>query len=149
MLNESVRSGVPFDQLLPEAIGRMLDTLTRTFAFNWEEKQEAAICKLLEESTYSWHKFEEILARMNEKGEKELGEDTLFNNIQRLNAILDGPQQQEFNRWVTSLAEKNLAKEVGNVPFVPYKGQTFTQKQARVNQQYASIYGSSTPYLYV
>ncbi|UTZ30979.1 hypothetical protein HB762_06045 [Vibrio campbellii] len=56
-----------------EIQGRMLDTLTCTFHLNWEEKQEDAICTLLSQSTYSWHKFEEILARMNEKGEKERG----------------------------------------------------------------------------
>ncbi|WP_447472325.1 LysM peptidoglycan-binding domain-containing protein [Vibrio harveyi] len=149
ILNTSTRSGVPFDQLPPEAIGRMLDTLTRTFLLNWEEKQEDAICTLLSQSTYSWHKFEEILARMNEKGEKERGEDTLFDNIQRLNAILDGSQQREFNRWVASLAEKNLSKEVANAPFAPYKGKAFARKLAHVNQQYASIYGGSTPNQYV
>lgn len=148
VLNDSARSGVPFDQLLPEAIGRMLDTLTRTFTFNWEEKQEAAICKLLEESTYSWHKFEEILARMNDKGEKAAGELVLFENIQRINALLDGKQQTQFNNWVATLAETNSADKVAGAPFTPYDNSAFTLKRERVQQQYASLFGSHGSYPY-
>ncbi|PMS61096.1 LysM peptidoglycan-binding domain-containing protein [Vibrio parahaemolyticus] len=149
VLNDSARSGVPFDQLLPEAIGRMLDTLTRTFTFNWEEKQEAAICKLLKESTYSWHKFEEILARMNEKGKKAAGERVLFENIQRINAILDGKQQNQFNLWVTTLAETNSSVEVACTPFTPYSSTDFARKRSQVNQQYASLNNDHSTYPHV
>ncbi|EOD5327606.1 LysM peptidoglycan-binding domain-containing protein [Vibrio parahaemolyticus] len=149
ILNSSTRSGVPFDQLLPEAIGRMLDTLTRTFLFNWEEKQEDAICTLLKESVYSWHKFEEILSRMNDEGRKETGEDVLFKSIQRINAILDGSQQREFNYWVASLAEMNSAEKIAQEPFVPYTSIAFTNKKIQIGQQYASLYGNQSPYPYV
>ncbi|WP_425628053.1 LysM peptidoglycan-binding domain-containing protein [Vibrio neptunius] len=149
VLDDSTRSGVPFNQLPPEAVGRMLDTLTRTFIFNWEEKQEQAICKLLQESTYSWHKFEEILARMNPTGSKVSGEKALFNSIERINAILDNKQQAMFNRWVATLTEVNLADKVAQAPFVAYQHREFTQKQTQIEQQYASLYGNATSYPYV
>ncbi|UTZ30978.1 hypothetical protein HB762_06040 [Vibrio campbellii] len=50
---------------------------------------------------------------------------------------------------MASLAEMNLSKEVANAPFAPYKGKAFARKLAHVNQQYASIYGGSTPNQYV
>ncbi|QXX07891.1 hypothetical protein KW548_08165 [Vibrio neptunius] len=149
VLDDSTRSGVPFNQLPPEAVGRMLDTLTRTFIFNWEEKQEQAICKLLQESTYSWHKFEEILARMNPTGSKVSGEKALFNSIERINAILDNKQQAMFNRWVATLTEVNLADKVAQAPFAVYQHREFTQKQTQIEQQYASLYGNVTSYPYV
>ncbi|MFY2508236.1 LysM peptidoglycan-binding domain-containing protein [Vibrio pectenicida] len=149
VLNDSTRSGVPFNQLPPEAIGRMLDTLTRTFMFNWEEQQELAICKLLQESTYSWHKFEEILARMNPTGSKIRGEKALFESIERINAILDNRQQAMFNRWVATLTEVNLADKVALAPFEAYQQMDFIQKRTQVEQQYASLYGNSTSYPYV
>ncbi|WP_050909966.1 LysM peptidoglycan-binding domain-containing protein [Vibrio campbellii] len=149
VLNDSTRSGVSFDQLQPEAIGRMLDTLTRTFIFNWEEKQEDAICKLLAESTHSWHKFEEILARMNDKGEKVSGEQALFKSIQRINATLDGKQQKEFNLWVAILAETNSAVEIASAPFTPYNSTDFTHKRIQIEQQYASLYGVGDMFPYV
>ncbi|WP_341665913.1 LysM peptidoglycan-binding domain-containing protein [Vibrio sp.] len=149
VLDDSTRSGVPFSQLPPEAIGRMLDTLTRTFIFNWEEKQELAICKLLQESTYSWHKFEEILARMNPTGSKMRGEKALFESIERINAILDNKQQAMFNRWVATLTEINLADKVALAPFEAYQQMDFIQKRTQIEQQYASLYGNTTSYPYV
>lgn len=68
ILDESTLSGVPFEQLLPEAIGVMLDVLVEEFLFSFNEQQESAIQKLLCKSTYSWHKFEEILQCMNQMG---------------------------------------------------------------------------------
>ncbi|MBV7264518.1 LysM peptidoglycan-binding domain-containing protein [Photobacterium sp. WH24] len=139
ILDDSVRSGVPFDQLLPEAIGMMLDTLVRTFLFNYEELQETAIYKLLHESTYSWHKFEEILQRMNSEGKKKSGDKVMFHNLKRINAILDGSQQSAFNEWVMTLMETNTVADMDKTPFTPRQGQAFYQKRSEVEQQVAML----------
>ncbi|NAW63642.1 hypothetical protein [Photobacterium halotolerans] len=139
ILDDSVRGGVPFDQLLPEAIGMMLDTLVRTFLFNYEELQETAIYKLLHESTYSWHKFEEILQRMNSEGKKQSGDKVMFHNLKRINAILDGNQQSAFNEWVMTLMETNTVSHMNKAPFSPRQGQAFHQKRSEVEQQVAML----------
>lgn len=47
ILDESTLSGVSFEQLLPEAIGIMLDVLVEEFPLSFNEQQESAIHKLL------------------------------------------------------------------------------------------------------
>ncbi|OEE66321.1 hypothetical protein A1OO_11065 [Enterovibrio norvegicus FF-33] len=122
ILDDKTFSGIPAELLPPQALGMMLNTLLVTFYFSWEEKQEKAIFKLLNESISSWRKFEEVLACTNDKGEKQSGEKVLFHNIDRLNAILDGYQQNMFNSWVNNLASKNrLANSKRDIPFTPYK----------------------------
>jgi LysM repeat protein len=131
-----VWSGVPRDQLLPETIGMMLDTLVEEFLLQPTELQERAICLLLKESTYSWHKFEEILARMNPSGKKESGEKVIFTNLDRINEILVFDQQQEFNTWVHQLAEKQFlsSREIAlNQPFTERVGYAFSQKINELN----------------
>ncbi|GLR74561.1 LysM peptidoglycan-binding domain-containing protein [Aliivibrio sifiae] len=107
ILEQSIYSETEPNQLLPEVIGIMLETLVEEFLLSMNEKQEMAICVLLKQSTYNWRKFEEILSRMNSTGEKQIGEQVLFTNLSRINEILDGGQQREFNSWVCSLAEDN------------------------------------------
>jgi hypothetical protein len=126
-----VWSGVPKDQLLPETIGMMLDTLVEEFLLQPTELQERAICLLLKESTYSWHKFEEILARMNPYGKKESGEKVIFTNLDRINEILVFEQQKEFNNWVHQLVEKQFVSSsliaLGK-PFTERVGYAFSKK---------------------
>ncbi|MDD1781102.1 LysM peptidoglycan-binding domain-containing protein [Enterovibrio sp. ZSDZ35] len=122
ILNSRTFSEISADLLPPQTVGMMLNTLLVTFYFSWEEKQERAIFKLLNESIYSWRKFEEVLACINDKGEKQAGDKVLFHNIDRLNAILDGYQQNMFNSWVNHLASTNrLAQNQKGIPFTPYK----------------------------
>ncbi|MGF1892293.1 LysM domain-containing protein [Vibrio campbellii] len=131
ILDESTLSGVPFEQLLPEAIGIMLDVLVEEFWFSFNEKQESAIHKLLCKSTYSWHKFEEILQRMNPDGRAIAGEKAMFDNLARINAILDNTQQHDFNLWVTQLAEKNKP-DATSTPYTPLSGETLARKKAQI-----------------
>ncbi|MGI9920713.1 peptidoglycan-binding protein, partial [Vibrio owensii] len=131
ILDDSTLSGVPFEQLLPEAIGVMLDVLVEEFLFSFNEQQESAIHKLLCKSTYSWHKFEEILQRMNSDGRAIAGEKAMFDNLARINAILDNIQQHDFNLWVTQLAEKNKL-DATSMPYTPLSGEDLARKKAQI-----------------
>ncbi|MBB1313503.1 LysM domain-containing protein [Aliivibrio sp. SR45-2] len=119
IINEEVFSGVPSDQLLPEVVGMMLNTLVEDFFLRREEAQESAICYLLKKTTYSWRKFEEILSRMNDFGTREAGYEKLFANLKRINTVLDGEQQREFNGWVYRLAKAKKQSEIPSMPFTP------------------------------
>ncbi|MDD9177627.1 MULTISPECIES: LysM peptidoglycan-binding domain-containing protein [Aliivibrio] len=119
IISEEVFSGVPADQLLPEVVGMMLNTLVEDFFLRREEAQETAICYLLKKTTYSWRKFEEILSRMNDFGAREAGYEKLFANLKRINTVLDGEQQREFNGWVYRLAKAKKQSEIPSMPFTP------------------------------
>ncbi|MUJ19381.1 LysM peptidoglycan-binding domain-containing protein [Aliivibrio fischeri] len=119
IMSEEVFSGIPADQLLPEVVGMMLNTLVEDFFLRREEAQETAICYLLKKTTYSWRKFEEILSRMNDFGSKEVGYEKLFANLKRINTVLDGEQQREFNGWVYRLAKAKKQSEIPSMPFTP------------------------------
>ncbi|HCM1333169.1 TPA: peptidoglycan-binding protein, partial [Vibrio parahaemolyticus] len=131
ILDESTLSGVLFEQLLPEAIGPMLDVLVEEFLFSFNEQQESAIHKLLCKSTYSWHKFEEILQCMNPEGRAIVGEKAMLDNLARINAILDNTQQHDFNLWVTQLAEKNKLGSA-NTPYTPLSGEALARKKTKI-----------------
>lgn len=109
----------------------MLDVLVEEFLFSFNELQESAIHKLLSKSTYSWHKFEEILQRMNPDGRAIAGEKAMFDNLARINAILDNIQQHDFNLWVTQLAEKNKL-DATNTPYTPLSGEALARKKAQI-----------------
>ena len=122
----------------------VLNTLTETFYDSWEKDQESAICYLLGCSVCSWRKFEEVLARMNPEGKKQNSDKSLFDNLARLNAILDNQQQQEFNDWVHTLAQQETLAKLAQVkgttrPFTPYKGNQFDMKRNQINVQLTSI----------
>jgi hypothetical protein len=99
--------------------------------FSFNEQQESAIHKLLCKSTYSWHKFEEILQRMNPDGEAGRGDKVMFDNLARINAILDNTQQHDFNLWVTQLAEKNK-RDATSTPYTPLSGDALTRKKTQI-----------------
>ncbi|WP_330961097.1 LysM peptidoglycan-binding domain-containing protein [Photobacterium sp. 53610] len=139
ILNKDTRSGIPFNQLLPEAIGIMLDLLVEEFYLSFNEEQEWAIHKLLKESTYSWHKFEEILQRMNPEGQKMSGDQIMFDNLARINAILDGSQQSAFNLWVGKLAEQEKTDQVTFEPYTPLRGQALARKKNEVDSQLVKL----------
>ncbi|WP_399425283.1 LysM peptidoglycan-binding domain-containing protein [Vibrio campbellii] len=149
ILDESTLSGVPFEQLLPEAVGIMLDLLVEEFLFSFNEQQESAIYKLLRKSAYSWHKFEEILQCMNPAGQAVLGDKVMFDNLARINAILDNTQQHDFNLWVSQLAEKGKSDATGQ-PYTPLSGDALTRKRdqiaARQKAQTTARADESLPY---
>ncbi|EPG0609243.1 hypothetical protein ACSW0I_002603 [Vibrio fluvialis] len=66
----SITGEVRLEELLPETVGMMFNTLMTTFYLSWEEQQETAIYILLPGAVKSWRRFEEILSRMNTIGEK-------------------------------------------------------------------------------
>lgn len=133
ILDESTLSGIPFDQLLPEPIAIMLDVLVEEFLWSFNEQQESAICKLLRESISSWHKFEEILQRMNSDGTAKTGDKVMFDNLARINAILDYSQQNDFNAWVTHLAEKDKLAPTRKQPYTPLSGAALARKKSQIN----------------
>jgi LysM repeat protein len=130
-------SGVDQNQLPPETIGMLLDTLVQTFYWNQEEDQEKAIVILLTGSIgRSWRKFEEVLAHMNPTGEKKSGDKGLFDNLNRINAILDGDQQDHFNDWVSWVANgQDDVVHRDKLAFAPFKGTAFANKLPLVEQQ--------------
>jgi hypothetical protein len=95
-------------ELPPETIGTMLFVLSESYIDSWEEVQEKAIVSLLT-SIGSWHHFVKILERLSPKAEKV----EAMRSLNRLNSILDGPQQDEFNRFIHHLSE-NPSGNVGS-----------------------------------
>ncbi|WP_158260238.1 hypothetical protein [Photobacterium sp. GB-1] len=123
ILDRNILSGVSLRVLPPETVGMMLNTLVHTYWFNLEEEQEAAIYVLLSGTIRSWRKFVEVLAHMNIEGKKQSSDNALINNLQRINYILDGDQQKEFNQWIAQLASVNYLENIGMVqkifPYTP------------------------------
>jgi len=87
----------------PQAMGPMLYALSESFLDSWESEQEKAIVLLLT-SIVSWHQFVEVLEHMSSKAAKV----NAARNLNRLNSILDGRQQDEFNQFIHNLSENPL-----------------------------------------
>lgn len=111
ILTEQTISGIPMSRLPAETIAMMLDILVTTFIFSFdlddyeqEEQQQKAIMLLLTLGVKTWRKFEEVLIRMNSEAKKG-GDKELFDNMARINAILDWEEQKDFNIWVHNLAD--------------------------------------------
>ncbi|MGO3740069.1 MAG: hypothetical protein ACTJGG_11470 [Marinomonas foliarum] len=84
----------------------------------------------------SWRKFEEVLTHFNPKGEKRSGDKALFDNLDRINAILAGDQQEQFNDWIKWLAEGEVDINQRNLVAFAYKsGRVFQDKLPLVAQQ--------------
>lgn len=135
--NKGIYNGIDQNQLPPETIGMLMDTLVQTFYWNSEEQQEKAIVMLLTGSIgRSWRKFEEVLTHFNPKGEKQSGDKALFDNLDRINAILAGDQQEQFNDWIKWLAEGEDDINQRNLVAFAYKsGRVFQDKLPLVAQQ--------------
>ncbi|MUK51555.1 hypothetical protein [Aliivibrio fischeri] len=52
-------------------------------------------------------------------GHEEVGYEKLFANLKRINTVLDGEQQREFNGWVYRLAKAKKQSEILPMPFTP------------------------------
>ena len=92
--------------LPPETVGPMLYVLSESFIDSWESAQEEAIVLLLG-STDSWHQLIEILEHMSPKAEKV----NAAGSLNRLNSILDGHQQDQFNQFIHNLPESTRKKK--------------------------------------
>jgi hypothetical protein len=79
----------------------MLYVLSEEFVDSWESKQEKAIVLLLS-SIGSWHQFIEVLEHMSPNAQKV----DAIKSLNRLNSILDGCEQDEFNRFIHNLQDR-------------------------------------------
>lgn len=120
-----------------------MDTLVQTFYWNSEEKQEKAIVMLLTGSIgRSWRKFEEVLAHMNPKGEKQASDKDkmLFDNLDRINAILAEDQQDQFNDWIKWLSEgEDDINQRYPLAFIYKSGSAFQDKLPLIAQQIGDV----------
>ena len=90
---------IPLEILPPETIGPMLHLLTESFVESWAEDQEKAVVLLLSHLR-SWRHFIATLECCSKNGSKVNAMDSL----DRLNSLLDGMEQQQFNRFIGTLA---------------------------------------------
>lgn len=118
-----------------------MDTLVQTFYWNSEVQQEKAIVMLLTGSIgRSWRKFEEVLAHMSPQGKKQSGDEALFDNLDRINAILAGDQQEQFNDWIKWLSEGEDDINQRNLVAFSYKsGRAFQDKLPLIAQQIGDV----------
>lgn len=68
---------------------------------------------------------------MNPDGRAIAGEKAMFDNLARINTILDNTQQHDFNLWVTQLAEKNKL-DATSKPYTPLSGEALARKKAQI-----------------
>jgi len=90
---------IPLNSLPPETIGPMVYLLTESFVESWAEDQEKAVVLLLSHLR-SWRHFIEVLEHCSKDG----GKVNSIESLNRLNMLLDGAEQQQFNRFIKTLA---------------------------------------------
>ncbi|KZM43647.1 hypothetical protein OA92_08120 [Marinomonas sp. SBI22] len=159
IFDQKTISGISMSQLPPETIAMMLDTLVTTFVISFDmddyrqqEQQQRAIMLLLSTGIKTWRKFEEVLVRMNQDAEKK-GDKALFDNMARINSILDGEEQDSFNTWVHELSFKlpsqsTPVKKAFNIVSINKKQQI--QKRELIKQQVIKLHNyKQTDELYV
>jgi len=93
---------ISFGKLPPETMGPMLYVLSVSYVDSWERAQENAIVLLLS-AISSWHQFVEVLEHMSPN---DIRIDAM-KSLNRLNAILDGSEQDEFNKFIHNLQESH------------------------------------------
>ena len=94
----------------------------------------------------------EVLAHMNETGTKESSDKDIFFNLNRINAILSGKQQNEFDKWVNILANVDRIEKIFDVNntqwvFTPYSMQYKRMKKIQVKKQIEEITNNFTKQL--
>jgi murein DD-endopeptidase MepM/ murein hydrolase activator NlpD len=87
------------DKLPPETLGPMAYMLSERFVESGHESQEEALVLLLSH-VGSWRYMLKVLEHCSPKGEQVNG----MTALDRLNRLLDGRQQREFNHFIKSLA---------------------------------------------
>lgn len=94
---------VPLSVLPPETIGPMVYLLTEGVIArgigSFNEKQEKALVILLSE-VRRWRQFIEVLEHCSPKANKV----NAMESLERINALLNGHEQSQFNRFIDSLA---------------------------------------------
>ena len=99
---------VPLSVLPPETIGPMVYLLTEGIAARWTgsfiEKQEQALVILLSE-VRRWRQFIQVLEHCSLDGTKV----NAMQSLERINALLNGYEQDQFNRFIDSLAINQIS----------------------------------------
>ncbi|UVJ45955.1 LysM peptidoglycan-binding domain-containing protein [Pseudomonas sp. LS1212] len=90
---------LPFSMLPPETLGPMVYMLTEGFVESFNEQQEEALVILLSE-VRRWRQFIEVLEHCSPNAEKV----NAMKSLDRINSLLDGHEQNQFNRFIDNLA---------------------------------------------
>jgi hypothetical protein len=97
------KQDIPLSMLPPETIGPMVYLLTEGVAAagigSFNEKQERALVILLSE-VRRWRQFIEVLEHCSLDATKV----NAMASLERINALLNGHEQDQFNRFIDSLA---------------------------------------------
>jgi hypothetical protein len=97
------KQDIPLSMLPPETIGPMVYLLTEGVAAagigSFNEKQERALIILLSE-VRRWRQFIEVLEHCSLDATKV----NAMASLERINALLNGHEQDQFNRFIDSLA---------------------------------------------
>ena len=109
---------IPLSALPPETVGPMAYLLTEGVAAkgigSFNEKQEKALIILLSE-VRRWRHFIKVLEHCSLDGTKV----NAMQSLERINALLNGYEQDQFNRFIDSLAFNNSSDLSTRVAWVP------------------------------
>ena len=93
------RQPLPFGLLPPETLGPMVYVLSEGYVESFNEQQEVALVILLSEIRH-WRQFIKVLEHCSPKADKV----NAMKSLERINSLLDGYEQNQFNRFIDSLA---------------------------------------------
>lgn len=102
------------DKLPPQTVGPMLYVLSESYVESFQEYQEKAIVLLLSHLYRRWRQFIEAMEHCSPNGAKV----NAMESLNRLNRLLDGRQQQEFNQFIERLAVRGLPGSMDASPTV-------------------------------
>jgi hypothetical protein len=105
---------LPLDKLPPQTVGPMLYVLSESYVESFHEYQEKAIVLLLSHLYRRWRHFIEALEHCSSNGTKV----NAMESLNRVNRLLDGRQQQEFNQFIERLAVRGLPGSMDASPTV-------------------------------
>jgi len=102
------------EMLPPEALGPIAYLLSERFVESWHEEQERALVLLLSH-VHSWRQMIKILEHCSPKAEPV----NALASLNRLNSLLDGREQRQFNKFIQSLAVNNHASSGTRLAWSP------------------------------
>ncbi|NNA27944.1 hypothetical protein HBN84_22005 [Pseudomonas lundensis] len=109
---------IPLSMLPPETIGPMVYLLTEgviaTGIGSFNEKQEQALVILLSE-VRRWRQFLEVLEHCSRDATKV----NAMQSLERINALLDGYEQNEFNRFIDNLSMDQTYDNAARMAWTP------------------------------
>ncbi|WP_143501305.1 hypothetical protein [Pseudomonas sp. Irchel 3H3] len=112
------KQDVPLSVLPPETIGPMVYLLTEGVIArgigSFNEKQEKALVILLSE-VRRWRQFIEVLEHCSLDGTKVKA----MASLERINALLNGHEQDQFNRFIDSLAVNQTSDSPARLAWNP------------------------------